>query len=145
MKTDFRALRSHATLEEVARSFYETGESLLPVTEEDGTLVGVISIENFILIFLPSYIDLVRSVDFVHDFGALEDASFSIEEKLFVAEDLMDESFTVLDEDDSVMKAAAVLHKYDLSRIPVVSGNRLVGMIGNNEVCRAIYDTEGNH
>ena len=145
MKKDFRTVAPHTPMREVARTFFETGESLLPVTDSEGMLVGVISIDDFILIFLPGYIDLIRSVDFIHDFGALEKTSFSIEEKLFVAEDLMSEDFQVLDENDSVMKAAAMLHQLKLSRIPVVSGNRLVGMISTNDVCRAIYDMEGHH
>jgi CBS domain-containing protein len=41
------------------------------------------------------------------------------------------------------MKAAAALHKLGFQRIPVVSGSRLVGMIGLGDVCRAIYDMEG--
>jgi len=145
MKKDFRTVAPHTPMREVARAFFETGESLLPVTDSERVLVGVISIDDFILIFLPGYIDLIRSVDFIHDFGALEKTSFSIEEKLFVAEDLMSEDFQVLDENDSVMKAAAILHQLKLSRIPVVSGNRLVGMISTNDVCRAIYDMEGHH
>ncbi|MCK4235987.1 MAG: CBS domain-containing protein, partial [Candidatus Krumholzibacteria bacterium] len=55
------------------------------------------------------------------------------------------EDAPVLDENDSVMKAAVVLHKLNLSRIPVVSGNCLVGMISQNDVCRSIYDTEGRN
>jgi predicted transcriptional regulator len=55
----------------------------------------------------------------------------------------MREDMTVLEDTDSVMKAAAVLHKLGLSRVPVVSGNRLVGMMSRNDVCRAIYDMEG--
>ncbi len=145
MKKDFKAVAPNAPMRDVARLFFETGESVLPVTESDGTLVGVISIDDFILIFLPDYIDLIKSVDFIQDFGALEKTSFSIEEMLFVAEDLMSEDAPVLDENDSVMKAAAVLHKLNLSRIPVVSGNCLVGMISQNDVCRSIYDTEGRN
>ncbi|MCK4236767.1 MAG: CBS domain-containing protein, partial [Candidatus Krumholzibacteria bacterium] len=115
MKKDFKAVAPNAPMRDVARLFFETGESVLPVTESDGTLVGVISIDDFILIFLPDYIDLIKSVDFIQDFGALEKTSFSIEEMLFVAEDLMSEDAPVLDENDSVMKAAAVLHKLNLS------------------------------
>jgi CBS domain-containing protein len=144
MKRDFRIVSPGTSMREIARIFFETGESILPVTEEDGTLVGIISIDDFIIIFLPGYIDLITSVDFIHDFGALEKTSFSIEEKLFVAEDLMTEEFTVLEDDESVMKAAAVLHKLDLPRIPVVRDARLVGMISKNDVCRAIYDMEGH-
>ena len=143
MKRDFRAVSPDAPLREIARFFYESGESLLPVTEENGQLVGVIFIDDFILIFLPDYIDLIRNIDFLHDFGALERTSFTVEEQLFVAEDLMKEEFVVLEEDESILKAAAMLHKHDQQRIPVVKGDRMVGMISQNDVCRAIYDLEG--
>jgi CBS domain-containing protein len=145
MKTDFKAASCHTPLKEVARLFYETGESILPIVEDDGSLAGIISIEDFILIFLPDYIDLVKSIDFIHDFGALEKASMNVEEMLFVAEDLMRVDYPVLDENDSVLKAAAVLHKLDFQRLPVISGRRLVGMMSMNDVCRAIYDTEGHN
>ncbi|MBN2071222.1 MAG: CBS domain-containing protein [Candidatus Krumholzibacteriota bacterium] len=142
IREDFRRLSPDAPLKEVARAFFESGESVLPVVEEDGSLAGIITIDDFILIFLPEYIDMIRSVDFIHNFGALEKDSFSVEEMLFVAEDLMRVDVTVLDVSDSVMKAAAVLHKHNLPRIPVLSGGRLVGMISQNDVCRAIYDMD---
>ncbi len=143
MKRDFRNVAPHTPMREIARLFFETGESVLPVSDEDGTLSGIITIDDFILIFLPDYIDLIRTVDFLHDFGALERSSFSIEERLLVAEDLMREDITPLEETESVMKAAAALRKLGLQRIPVISGQKLVGMISLGDVCRAIYDMEG--
>jgi CBS domain-containing protein len=143
MKRDFRTVSPHAPLRDIARLFYESGESILPVTESDGKLVGIISIDDFLIIFLPEYIDLIRNIDFIHDFGALERTSFTVEEHLFVAEDLMREDFVVLQEDESIMKAAAMFHKLEQPRIPVVRGGNLVGMISQNDVCRAIYDLEG--
>ena len=144
MKRDFRTVSPGTPMREVALLFFESGESVLPVTESDGALVGLILIDDFILIFLPHYIDLIRNLDFIHDFGALERTSFSIEEQLFVAGDLMQENISVLDEEDSVMKAAAVLHKLDMPRIPIVRGKKLVGMMSKNDVCKAIYDMEGH-
>jgi CBS domain-containing protein len=143
MKRDFRTVAPHTPMREIARLFFETGESVLPVTDADGTLSGIITIDDFILIFLPDYIDLIRSIDFLHDFGALERSTYSVEERLLVAEDLMREDVTPLEETESVMKAAAALHKAKLRRLPVVSGSRLVGMISLGDVCRAIYDMEG--
>ncbi len=144
MKRDFRTVAPHTPMREIARLFFETGESVLPVTGEDGTLLGIITIDDFILIFLPDYIDLIRNVDFLHDFGALERSTYSVEERLLVAEDLMREDVTPLEETESVMKAAAALHKIQLRRLPVVSSQRLVGMISLGDVCRAIYDMEGS-
>ena len=143
MKTDFRTVAPHTPMREIARLFFESGESVLPVADEDGSLAGIITIDDFILIFLPDYIDLIRSVDFLHDFGALERSTYSVEERLLVAEDLMREDVSPLEETESVMKAASALHKLQLRRLPVVSGLRLVGMISLGDVCRAIYDMEG--
>jgi len=143
MKRDFRSVTPHTSMREVAGLFIETGESVLPVAGVDGSLAGIITIDDFTLIFLPHYIDMIESVDFLHDFGALERRSFSVEERLLVAEDLMREDVTPLEEDESVLKAAAVLHRSHLQRLPVVSGNRLVGMIGLVDVCRALYGMEG--
>ena len=143
MKKDFRTVAPDTPMRDIARLFFESGESVLPVADEDGSLAGIITIDDFILIFLPDYIDLIRNVDFLHDFGALERSTYSVEERLLVAEDLMREDVTPLKETESVMKAAASLHKAQLRRLPVVSGLRLVGMISLGDVCQAIYDMEG--
>jgi len=143
MQRDFRRVSPHTPLRDVARCFYETGQPALPVVRENGSLAGIITIEDFILVFLPHYIDLIKSIDFIHDFGFLERSSYTVEEQLLVAEDLMSEDVFVLEETESVMKAAAALHKHGLQRIPVVSGGQLTGMISLTDVCRAIYDMEG--
>jgi len=143
MKKDFLSVPPHAGLREVAEVFYRSCESIIPVAGDDGTFLGVISIDDFLIIFLPEYLDLVQDIDFIHDFGALEKTSFSVEELLFVAEDLMRHDFPVIDENDSLMKAAAMLIKHGIPRIPVLSCGQLVGMISKNDICRAIYDTEG--
>lgn len=145
MKRDFVSARPHTPLREIAGLFFESGESVLPVTEEDGSFLGIITLDDFILIFLPDYIDMVRNIDFIHNFGALEKTSFSVEEMLFVAEDLMREEVRTLEEKDSILMAGAILHREDLARVPVVSEGRLTGMIGRTEICRAIYDMEGQN
>ncbi len=143
MKKDFRTVRPETPMREVARQFFESREPVLPVVDEDGLLLGIITIDDFILIFLPEYIDLIRDIDFIQNFGALENHSFSLEEILFVAEDLMQEDVKVLGVEDSVLKAGAILHRQGIPRVPVVDEGRLVGMIGQTEICWAIYDMEG--
>ena len=136
------SVRPETHFKDIARIFFETGESIIPVTDETNTLRGIISIDDFMLIFLPEYIDLIKNVDFIHSFGALEKTSFTIEELLFVAEDLMEENPPVLEENDSFIKAIATLHIHNLSRIPVVRGDKLAGMISLNDICRGIYESE---
>ena len=130
-------------MKDIARLFFETGDSVIPVIDQQENLRGIISINDFMHIFLPDYIDLIRNIDFVHSFGALEKISFTIEELLFVAEDLMIANPPSLEEEDSLIKGLAILHKHGLYRIPVVRGEKLVGMISLNEICRGIYETKG--
>lgn len=130
-------------MKDIARLFFETGESVIPVVDQDRNLRGIISIDDFMLIFLPDYIDMIKDIDFVHSFGALEKMSFTIEELLFVAEDLMVADPPCLEENDSLLKAIATLHRHRLSRIPVVRGKKLAGMIDLNDVCRGIYESKG--
>lgn len=144
VQREYRFLSPEAPLREIARLFDETGETVLPVCEENGRLAGVITIDDFLLIFLPGYIDLIPNIDFIHDFGAIEEHTLSIEEILFVAEDLMREKVPVLDERDSLMKAAAVLHRSEIPRIPVMSGDLLIGMISKKDIVRALYGPEGH-
>ncbi|MDZ7861044.1 MAG: CBS domain-containing protein [Candidatus Krumholzibacteriota bacterium] len=140
---DFHSAGPETPFKDIARIFFETGESVIPVTDKEDTLLGIISIDDFMLIFLPDYIDLIKDVDFIHSFGALEKTSFTIEELLFVAEDLMKEDPPVLEENDSFLKAIATLHRHNLSRIPVVKGDKLTGMINLNDICRGIYENKG--
>ena len=130
-------------MKDIARLFFETGDSVIPVIDQQENLRGIISINDFMHIFLPDYIDLIRNFDFVHSFGALEKISFTIEELLFVAEDLMIANPPSLEEEDSLIKGLAILHKHGLYRIPVVREEKLVGMISLNEICRGIYETKG--
>ena len=144
MKKDFLTLPPHANLKTIAELFFKTGESIIPVTGDKGEFLGVIAIDDFLLIFLPEYINLLQDVDFLHDFGALEKTPYSVEELLFVAEDLMRHNYPVVDEDDSVMKAIAMMIKHNIARVPVVSEGQLVGMLSKNDACRAFFDTEGS-
>lgn len=140
---NFHKVYQDTPMKDIARLFFETGDSVIPVIDQQENLRGIISINDFMHIFLPDYIDLIRNFDFVHSFGALEKISFTIEELLFVAEDLMIANPPSLEEEDSLIKGLAILHKHGLYRIPVVRGEKLVGMISLNEICRGIYETKG--
>jgi len=140
---NYHGVQEDTPMKDIARLFFETGEPVIPVVDRQQQLKGIISIGDFMHIFLPDYIDLIKDFDFVRSFGALEKYSFTIEELLFVAEDLMVVDPPALEEEDSLLKAVAILHKHGLSRIPVVSGRRLVGMVSLNDICRGIYENKG--
>ncbi|MBD3178496.1 MAG: CBS domain-containing protein [Candidatus Latescibacteria bacterium] len=140
---NFHRVYEDTPMKDIARLFFETEDSVIPVLDREDNLRGIIRIDDFMHIFLPDYIDLIKNFDFVRSFGALEKYSFTIEELLFVAEDLMIVNPPSLEEEDSLLKGLAILYKNGLYRIPVVSGKKLIGMISLNDICRGIYENKG--
>ncbi len=47
MRTDFATVAPHTPLGEIARIFFETSESVLPVTEKDNTLTTTLKARSW--------------------------------------------------------------------------------------------------
>ncbi|PKN89729.1 MAG: hypothetical protein CVU45_06165, partial [Chloroflexi bacterium HGW-Chloroflexi-7] len=45
----------------------------LPIVNENSELIGLVRIRDLITLAMPDFINLVDNVDFVRDFGAVED------------------------------------------------------------------------
>ena len=108
----------------------------LPVVDEAGTLIGMLTIDDILDVFIPNYFDLLENLSFVHGFGALED----FEPKDFkqiapvIIEKLMDEPISV-EQDESIFQAATKLFRHDLIDLPVVDHEgKLVGLASHVDV-----------
>lgn len=59
-------------------------------------------------------------------------------ERLFLADDLMTTKVITVNEDTSILKAIALMIKNRIRCLPVVSENKLVGVISRTDILRAI-------
>jgi acetoin utilization protein AcuB len=48
----------------------------------------------------------------------------------------------VCNDDDTIERAATLMHEHEVSRLPVVHDGRLVGIVSRNDVLRAIVISE---
>ena len=130
MKRTIISARAEMPLREAAAIMMEKKVGSLPIVDETGALVGLITIREIIQIFLPDFVHLLDNIDFIKDYGAM--ASLSNEdlrkvEKLTIA-DVMMEPFSV-DEHASLIRAMSVMQKHNMLDLPIVKNGKLVGIV----------------
>jgi predicted transcriptional regulator len=135
---NFKSLNPMIKMKDIAKIFYKTNQHII-IVEEDEKYLGVIIVDSLFLALLPPSLDLLDNYAFIKDFGALEN-EFLDQSKinLFVAEDLMNIHYPILNPNDSILKAVAILHYKKLRAIPVVEDEKILGIITRNAICKAI-------
>lgn len=138
MKRNVISIRETAAVREAAAVFAKEHVGLLPIVDEQNKPVGVIGLQDLISLELPDFIRFVADVDFVHDFGAVENTRPDAE--------VLDQSITFLmkpaitvHEDSGLLRTYALMLQHQLHDIPVVSSDaQLVGMASRVDIGTAI-------
>lgn len=134
MKREVVTIPLNATLGEAVSTFDKNHVSLLPVVDEERSLVGVISLRDVLRLCWPSFVNLIEDYDFVHDFGALEKIEISDALSGTPVSQIMQEP-THVDGDCGLLRAAAVMRQHDIRDLPVVDqAGRLVGLASWTDV-----------
>jgi CBS domain-containing protein len=138
MKRDVVTIDASASVKEAASFLVDRRVGTLPVVDEAGMLVGMITTTDIIHCFLPDFVSLLEDFDFVEDFGALKEPSkedLERVETLFVT-DIMMTPVTV-EEDCSLIRALSVMENHNLSDLLVVRNGRLAGIASRVDIARA--------
>jgi CBS domain-containing protein len=138
MKREVVSITPDATLREVAALILEKRVGTLPVVDNGGTLVGTISINDIVKLFLPDFVAVMDEIDFVHDYGDLENTSAEDRQraKMLHVSDLMEEPVS-MEEDAGLVHALSVMEKHNLSDLIVIREGKLVGIASHVDIGRA--------
>ena len=128
--------------EDVARLLGEHELHGVPVVNEAGRCVGIVTENDLVIgddegdLHIPHYIELFGGLVFLEPFRRFEQrlkkAVASTAEQMMTAEP------RTVGPDDAVEDAAHVIVETGHNRIPVVEGERLVGVISRADVVRAL-------
>jgi len=146
MRTSVVVLPQNATLKDVLDKFLAHHLDSLPIIDAAQHVVGLITIDDLVEIFLPRYYEILRDFSALEDKGQLASLfsqAFSgldmHHEKLILAADVMSSDLHWVSSDDSLLEAAAHLQTQNQPRLPVVDKDRkLVGLISDFEVILAL-------
>ena len=143
MTRDVISVGRAANIGEIASLLKKHGISGVPVVDTEGRLLGVVTHEELINVFLPHYLSMFDELAFLDDLGVIEAQTLAeIEPALFLAEDVMVSNPVTVKPETSIMKVAALLVNKKLVFVPVVDEDgRVVGVLNRGDVSCAFSGT----
>ena len=133
-------VRISDSLHRAAEVIALSGVGDLMVIDNDNNFVGVLSVGDVLRAAMPDFEEITE------EGGTLEQAF-----RLFLRKgsELMYKPIQplvitqplVVDPDDHVAKAAALMLEKNIHRLPVVKDGRLVGTVGRTDICQAVVGT----
>ncbi|HWH35980.1 MAG TPA: CBS domain-containing protein [Acidimicrobiales bacterium] len=141
MTTDVVSFSPGESVSDATRRLVERGVDGGPVVDDGGQLVGMLSSGDLLVqetrLHYPTVISL---------FGAyleLPSAHRHFEDDLRRAVgatvgDVMGRDPVACADGDTLERAATLMHDHDVSRLPVVAGGRVVGIVARGDILRAV-------
>ncbi len=138
MKRNVVSIPETSTIREAASVFVKHHIGLLPIVDKENKLVGVVGLRDLLALELPDFVSFVADVDFVHDFGAVEDTRPSAEVLDNPVATLMIPAISV-PEDSGLLRTYALMLQHGLHDMPVVSADgKLSGVASRVDIGTAI-------
>lgn len=138
MKRNVVSIPETSTIREAASVFVKHHIGLLPIVDKENKLVGVVGLRDLLALELPDFVSFVADVDFVHDFGAVEDTRPSAEVLDNPVTTLMIPAISV-PEDSGLLRTYALMLQHGLHDMPVVSADgKLAGVASRVDIGTAI-------
>ena len=142
MDSDPVTVSSDATVEEVVRALRDNELPGVPVVDGDGRCVGIVTEADLVLpddegdLHIPHYVNLFGGTVFLEPLGRFEERL----RKAFAstASDMMTAEPKTVGPETTVRDAARTIHETGHNRLPVVDGDRLVGVVTRVDVLGAL-------
>ena len=137
MRSSFATVKSSTSLLDAARLLLETNQRGLPVLDDDGTLVGIISEGDFLhrdeLGVMPPAGNWLEQI-----LGIEEETPARERMRALRVGEIMTANPVCVAEDASVADVVEAMDLRDVAQLPVVSAGKLIGMISRFELIAAL-------
>lgn len=128
LRRDLTSVDRDTPLAQVIRLLEQSGHASLPVVDEEGRVVGVISERDIIRALLPGYMDLLRSASFLPSLNQMARRLREIAH--LPAEQFMTKDVVACKPEDTDLYVADLMLRRGLKQIPVVDAQgRLIGVV----------------
>jgi CBS domain-containing protein len=142
MKRNVIFIGPDITVGEAVTLMIEKRIGTLPVVDDEDNLIGLTTISDIVKIFLPDFVALLDDIDFIKDFGNLKIPSSEILEEVEnqLVSEIMEEPVAV-EGDSSLIRALSIMHKHNLSDLPVLNQGKLCGIVSRVDIGREFFSS----
>jgi len=124
------------TYEESAKLMYENNFSGLPVIDNKGNLVGIISEKDLFRAMYPNYEDFIANPE--EYFNHEEQEKRILEIKNNPIKMYMSKKVISISPETSLMAAGGIMLAHHIHRLPVLENEKLVGIVSREDIYKAI-------
>lgn len=141
MKVNVVSIPVSATIADAVDVIVTRHIGLLPVVDDQMKLVGVVGLSDLLELALPTFMRLVKDLDFVGNFGAVESYLPDWNTLHQPVKTIMRTALPV-HEDCRLLRAYALMLKHDFHDLPIVDAeNRLCGIASRVDIGTTILST----
>ncbi len=139
MTRDVITVGPRTTVEELARLLIEHHISGVPVVDESGELVGIVTEHDLInrekRLHIPTVVQIFDAFIYLESSKRFEDDL----KKMVGARvgDICNPQVVTIGEDTTLTEIATIMTEKDIHLLPVMSGKKLVGIVGKEDVLKA--------
>jgi CBS domain-containing protein len=134
MKTDVISIGPDRTVREAATLIVQKHIGTLPVVDRRNRLIGLLTIGDVLQLFMPDFVSLLDRIDFVPDFGRLEERAISVEAAGQPVRTVMREPVSIT-RGSGLLRAFAKIHRHNLLDLPIVDeAHGLVGIASRTDI-----------
>jgi len=133
MDTRFETLRPEMSISEAVNIFQRTGRERgrtvfgMMVTDEAGTLLGLLSIYDILLLLRPKHIHIWGEMEDLEVSGLLEDACRRT--KGVLVGDIMTTDVITITPDTDLLLIIDIMIKKHVRRLPVLADGKILGIV----------------
>ncbi len=138
MTTEVVTVKKETSLKELAEILYKNRINGVPVVDDDGSLIGIICESDLIRkdkkLHIPTVVAVFDAVFYLESSKKLEKEIKQI--NATTVEELYTPKVVTVDEKTPIDEIATLMSQKKIYTIPVMDGDRLVGIIGKGDVIR---------
>lgn len=145
MTREFDTILPSATVKEAVtllrcgrRGGERKGVSALMVVDEKGKLVGLITMNHILKAIIPFYMEMAHLSEFAWE-GLFEKMCHKIQDKK--VSELMERKVVTIGPEINLIEITEIMAKNRIRRLPVVEGDRVIGIVYRKDLFFKIVDT----
>ncbi len=138
MTTEVMTVKKETPLKELAEILYKNRINGVPVVDDEGLLIGIICESDLIRkdkkLHIPTVVALFDAVFYLESSKNIEKEIKQI--NATTVEELFTRDVVTVDEKTPIDEIATIMTQKKIYTIPVMDGERLVGIVGKGDVIR---------